>query len=78
MAEVQAIITGTRSGLGVIYGDILEDRYIRGLGYEAVALLNGISRTTAIRYRDIAFDSISSVGPNRAKAGDFGIVSSMA
>lgn len=77
-AEVQSIINGTRIGMGVIYGDILEDRYIRGLGYDAVALLNGVSRTTVIRYRDIAFDGIASVGPSKAKTGDFGIVASIA
>lgn len=74
LEDADALICGIRKGLGSVFGDILEDRYVRGLAYDTVARINNMSRTTVCRYRDTAFDAIASVGTIRAREGDFNLL----
>lgn len=60
---------GIRRGLGPRYGDIIEDRYCRALGWKQVAAINGMAIATVHRYKDTAFEWVASVGPTRAMEG---------
>ena len=70
--EAREIVRGVLKGLGVSYANVLDDHYIRDLSWDAVAALNGISKSSALRYRDVAFDWIATVGVVRAKSGEGG------
>lgn len=74
LERVAALIQGAREALGLAYGNVLEDRYVRGYEWSVVASLGNVSRKTAYRYRDVAFDWIASVGEYRAKEGAWGIL----
>lgn len=74
IGQARRLVAGVRRGLGLTYGDVLHDRYVGGLTWAAVAMVNHISRTTTKRYRDVAFDWIASVGILRAEAGDMGLL----
>lgn len=69
VGEAASLASGIRIGLGVAYGDVLEDHYIRDLGWDAVAMAHGVSRRTVIRHCDVAFDWVASVGLANARAG---------
>lgn len=69
LSKVKELCSGIRIGLGLVYGDILEDYYVRGLGWKQVAKANFVSVNTAQRKRDVAFDWVSDVGLEKAIDG---------
>lgn len=67
--RVKTLCAGIRRGLGLIYGDILEDYYVRGLSWAQVAIVDNVSKPTALRLRNTAFDWVAFVGEDRAAKG---------
>lgn len=75
IGEAAELIQGVRQGLGLVYGDVLADHYLGGLSWDVAARLNDVGKTTALRYRDVAFDWIASVGMAHARRGEGGLLS---
>lgn len=63
------VIEGVRAGLGERYAVVLDRYYIDGEGWGDVSEGLGVARSTIVRWRDIAFDWIDSVGQAHAIRG---------
>ena len=67
--------TARDRGAGIIYGmkngiaGFLEDRYINGLLWKQIAMIEGMSVATVHRYKEAAFEWIAQVGIIRAMEG---------
>lgn len=70
VARCERLCDGIGDAMGLVYGDILRDRYVGALAWERVAELNDVSKSTALRYRDVAFEWVASVGIHRAERGE--------
>ena len=72
-AEAEAREARARiAGLRLLFSrkaDVLELRYLRGLGWDDVAAELGVSRRTAIRWRDELCDWVDAHGWARARDG---------
>lgn len=67
--RARRLADGVGACLGDLAGTVLADYYLLGLEWKTVAHVNGVSKSTAFRLRDTAFDWIASVGEARAVLG---------
>ena len=66
---VVRLVSGVRAGMGWSYSQVLEDRYINGLLWKQIAMIEGMSVATVHRYKEAAFEWIAQVGIIRAMEG---------
>lgn len=76
-AELEAVteygrrlIRGIAKGLGAKYAKVLECHYLGGLSWAETAKRAGVSKSTALLWRDTACDWADSVGHARAMHGE--------
>lgn len=67
VGDALEVLAGVENGLGRVYADVLEYRYIDGLSWGEVCMLLGTSRTTAYRYITAAHNWIDSQGLERVR-----------
>lgn len=67
--RARQLCEGVKKGVGYLASDILLDYYVNGLEWKQVAFISDVSKSTAFRLRDAAFEWIASVGEARAVLG---------
>lgn len=69
VGECLAVLRGMSLALGERTAHAMERHYLDGLTWDAVAAEAGASARTVLRWRSVAIDWLSDVGPRLARAG---------